>query len=300
MQAATARRVTLSRQCRSAGGGSRGPHTASCVLFPGNTVRKPAREQLGHGHSPRQPSATQQPLHTPVLCAGWASPEGPAGTHFVQGSQRPSLPLEKVPVAQSTQSKPNVNFPGDRGSDGRAMGLLAGRGPPRTSPGQRALMPACRGPGQPSVGKEALEEPEAVSLGCVEGPWGPWGGQPCGAGPGGGVRAEAGQEAVAGVTLGRPGLVGRRAGGHEGPEGGLRRVARLAGDAAPLNLSALPQPRPSGAQAGAAAGEKGWTPGSPMRAASGHPRGAGAPSFRTRAQARGGRDSPKGQDRVRH
>lgn len=38
----------------------------------------------------------------------------PLSTHSVQGLQRPSWPLEKVPTAQSTHLKPNLKFPRDK------------------------------------------------------------------------------------------------------------------------------------------------------------------------------------------
>ena len=38
-------------------------------------------------------------------------------TYSAQGLQRPSRPAEKVPMAQSTHSKPNLIFPVDRQTD---------------------------------------------------------------------------------------------------------------------------------------------------------------------------------------
>lgn len=49
-------------------------------------------------------------------------PEGPTSTHSDQGLQRPSWPPEKVPVAQSTHSKPKSKFPGDRQTAGVCWG----------------------------------------------------------------------------------------------------------------------------------------------------------------------------------
>lgn len=137
MQVATVRRTMVRGSCGSVGSGPR-LHTALCVLFPENMVGSPNWEQLGHTdtQSPQsalghQSSPSAWPLSSE--CGGVTipgrtgdappsgtsqPPEGPTSTHSDQGLQRPSRPPEKVPVAQSTHSKPKLKFPADRQTAG--------------------------------------------------------------------------------------------------------------------------------------------------------------------------------------
>lgn len=144
-QAVTERRTMASVSCVSAGGSPR-LHTALCVLFPGNTGGCPNWEQLGHTEEPSvSPRPPERDFHVAaVLRVGGGSPgrtgeappsgtgqppEGPTSTHSDQGLQRPSWPPEKVPVAQSTHSKPKSKFPGDRPMGFAGVGETGSLGP---------------------------------------------------------------------------------------------------------------------------------------------------------------------------
>lgn len=64
MQVAMASRMTVSGQWCGSAGGSPESHTASCVLFPGNMVRKPSWEQLGNVDR-----ALRQPIQAAAVIA---------------------------------------------------------------------------------------------------------------------------------------------------------------------------------------------------------------------------------------
>lgn len=173
MQPATARRATLSGQCRSAGGGGgSGPHTASCVLLPGNTVRSPAWEQLGRtGAEPPSalghPAAPAQPCPPPrqhslgpgLTVALVAPGEGPRGAvHTVEAEREFSWRQRDRPTGHGAAgwAWAPTRIRWTEGSDARVSGSRAGVGGGGSLGGTRGCDLGLRGGSLGAVGRTAV------------------------------------------------------------------------------------------------------------------------------------------------